>query len=131
MVRFEDVDVPRFLDGAMQRARHWQVFSRAAAGRRIYPCFCSRKSLRGVLDQATSAPHAPVPIYNGHCRELVSRGVEPDHLACRIEQSFAPERLDFARGDIFGEKFTQLTLTQVLGSSDLTAAAASGNPSTR
>lgn len=79
VVRFEDIDGPRVLAGSQEaqladmatlglrpdelvvqslaHGRHWQVFERAVAERRVYPCFCSRKDVREALEGAGSAPH--------------------------------------------------------------------------
>lgn len=92
VVRFEDIDRPRVLEGARERqlsdmarlglvpdqevtqsarfARHWEVFEAARLSGRIYPCFCSRKEVQDALAGAASAPHGEPPVYNGRCRDL-------------------------------------------------------------
>ncbi|MBI3558596.1 MAG: hypothetical protein HY074_20190 [Deltaproteobacteria bacterium] len=94
VVRFEDIDAPRVVDGALQRqqaelealglrpdqvvvqsqrhGRHLEVFERAVAEKRVYPCFCSREDVRRALEAASSAPHAREAVYSGCCRDLAS-----------------------------------------------------------
>ncbi len=90
VLRFEDIDAPRVVVGAMERQlaemealglradrvevqsaffpRHLAVFRKAAAVSSVYPCFCSRKEVRESLEQASSAPHSTPPLYGGRCR---------------------------------------------------------------
>lgn len=94
VLRFEDIDVPRVVPGAMERQledmrtlgmhadevliqsrnreRHWTLFNRARAEGAIYPCSCSRKDitrdLARELDGVASAPHRAPPLYSGRCR---------------------------------------------------------------
>lgn len=90
IVRFEDIDGPRVVPGAMERQleemgslglepdqvlvqsafheRHAALFRAAVSGGAVYPCFCSRKEVQEALGGAASAPHAVAPVYNGRCR---------------------------------------------------------------
>lgn len=92
VVRYEDIDQPRIVQGAAERQRaemarlglvadiealqserwkrHFEAFTRAAREGKVYPCFCSRKSVREALEGLASAPHMEPPLYSGHCREL-------------------------------------------------------------
>lgn len=88
VLRFEDIDAPRVLKGAMEtqledmRAlgleadevriqsqsedRHRAVFEAAVAAGTVYPCSCSRKE---VAEAIASAPHGVTPVYSGACRD--------------------------------------------------------------
>jgi glutamyl-tRNA synthetase len=92
IVRFENIDEPRNIPGAMQRQldemralklvpdrilvqserrdRHWQVFFEFFEAGLLYPCVCSRKAVREAVESAASAPHGPTPAYSGRCRKL-------------------------------------------------------------
>lgn len=95
VVRFEDIDTPRVLDGAREsqladmaalglipdqlfdqssfRERHLNLFRRAVHEGRVYPCDCSRKEVQSALAGIASAPHeAQPPVYSGHCRSLAA-----------------------------------------------------------
>ncbi|MDR3606345.1 MAG: glutamate--tRNA ligase family protein [Oligoflexia bacterium] len=96
VVRFEDIDRPRVIPGAMDaqlrdlallslvpdqiliqsdfHSRHWGLFAKAAAIGKVYPCFCSRKEVQLALAEieSASAPHGRAPTYNGHCRPRVA-----------------------------------------------------------
>ena len=88
VVRYEDIDKPRVLNGARDaqaadlhalglRAdfellqsdfedRHWSLFEKAVASGQVYPCDCSRRDVQFAI---ASAPHDGVaPIYSGRCR---------------------------------------------------------------
>lgn len=91
-VRFENIDKPRNVPGAMERqleemaalglkpdrtllqseahSRHWEVFLKFHGEGLVYPCFCSRKMVRETVEEAASAPHGPVAAYTGKCRDL-------------------------------------------------------------
>jgi glutamyl-tRNA synthetase len=91
--RFEDIDQPRVLEGAMAtqledmktlglvpdqlliqtdfHERHFSLFQKARETGQVYPCFCSRKEILEALQGAASAPHQEPPIYNGQCRSLL------------------------------------------------------------
>lgn len=118
VVRFENIDEPRNVPGAMERQlsdmkalglapdvvqiqserheRHWDVFSRFFEAGLVYPCVCSRKSIREAVEGASSAPHQPVAGYTGHCRHLqkVPRTDLPT-WAWRIRSRDASGRDDF------------------------------------
>jgi glutamyl/glutaminyl-tRNA synthetase len=90
VVRFEDIDRPRVLAGAQEaqlkdlerlglhpdflfqqsafRERHLALFLRGVSDGQIYACDCSRKEVQEALQGLASAPHAPSPVYSGHCR---------------------------------------------------------------
>jgi glutamyl-tRNA synthetase len=91
IVRFEDIDRPRVIPGALgvqladlaklglipdrfyaqseRRGRHWELFLRAVDEGMAYPCFCSRKEIREAVEASASAPHREPPAYHGHCRD--------------------------------------------------------------
>lgn len=97
-LRFEDIDTPRVVPGAMEgqladlerlglharglndgiekqsdrRRAHWRTFKRAVAEGVAQPCVCSRKEVEQELAGLASAPHDPdAPIYGGTC---IARG---------------------------------------------------------
>lgn len=92
VVRVEDIDKPRNVPGAMERQlddlktlgmipdllqiqshryqRHWEVFEKFRQAQWIYPCLCSRQTIRQSLSRIASAPHEPAPSYDGHCRHI-------------------------------------------------------------
>jgi glutamyl-tRNA synthetase len=92
VVRFEDIDSPRVVAGAREqqladlaalgllpehvllqserRGRHFSLFTAAVREGSLYPCTCSRKEVGESLAGLASAPHAELPIYSGHCRQL-------------------------------------------------------------
>lgn len=100
VVRFEDIDLPRVVQGSRENqladlsslglvpdriysqgdrlGRHFDLFTRAVAEGSIYPCTCSRKDVQEALAGLASAPHGELPIYTGHCRregaEAAGRG---------------------------------------------------------
>lgn len=98
VVRFEDIDAPRVIDGAkdkqledmkalglvpdvveiqtQRRSRHWELFEKAAAVGRVYPCTCSRKEVQAAIDGMASAPHGTIPSYGGKCRTAMMRPLE-------------------------------------------------------
>jgi glutamyl-tRNA synthetase len=99
VVRFEDIDVPRVVEGARERqlremrelglvpdelslqseraARHLSLFERAAREGRVYPCSCSRREIQEALAGVASAPHSAQPVYNGRCRPTERGGPSP------------------------------------------------------
>ena len=99
-LRFEDIDTPRVIPGAMEgqladmerlglharglndgiekqserRRTHWRAFERAVSQGVAQPCICSRKEVEQELAGIASAPHDPnAPIYAGTC---MARGRE-------------------------------------------------------
>ena len=92
VIRFEDIDAPRVLEGAREtqledmralglepdqvliqsafRPRHWDAFRHGVISGRVYPCYCSRKEVREALEGSASAPHGSSAIYSGRCRAL-------------------------------------------------------------
>lgn len=91
-LRFEDIDKPRVLPGAMESqlqdlaelgmyatqvliqsqalARHKSLIEIAQEQAVVYPCFCSRREVQQDLAAAASAPHHRTPVYSGRCRNL-------------------------------------------------------------
>jgi glutamyl-tRNA synthetase len=130
IVRFEDIDQPRVVAGAMEKqleemrqlglvadqvliqssfyARHRELFDRGVSEGRVYACFCSRKEVQEALARHASAPHAEPPLYSGHCRNLAAK---PDGkhsaLAWRFRMPDESGHHDFiiARTDSKGEEF--------------------------
>ncbi len=118
VVRFEDIDTPRNVPGARQRQldelrllglvpdrtllqsehqnRHWEVFIKFQEAGLLYPCFCSRKTVREAVDASASAPHRSTPAYSGRCRKL-KEWPETDlpTLAWRIRRHEEDGRDDF------------------------------------
>jgi glutamyl-tRNA synthetase len=118
VVRFENIDEPRNVPGAMERQlgdlktlglvpdavqvqnercdRHWEVFLRFHAAGLVYPCYCSRKSIREAIEASASAPHRPPPAYTGRCRKL-KEPPETDlpTLAWRVRRHGEDGRDDF------------------------------------
>lgn len=93
VVRFEDIDGPRVLEGAREsqlndlsslgwspdvlltqsefRERHLELFRKAVLSGKAYPCDCSRKDVKAALAAMASAPNdGHIPVYSGHCRNL-------------------------------------------------------------
>lgn len=131
VVRFEDIDAPRNIPGAVEsqladmkllglvpdvishqsarRARHYELFQKAISENLLYPCVCSRKDVQRALAGIASAPHAPVPVYDGHCRGLT--GI-PDtnnpSIAWRFRDADPSGRHDFiaARTAPDGSEYT-------------------------
>lgn len=91
VVRFEDIDEPRVLPGALEaqiedlralslepdvqlvqskfRPRHLEMFALARSTRSVYACTCSRREVQQALSGLASAPHdGKAPVYSGHCR---------------------------------------------------------------
>ncbi|MBI3542796.1 MAG: hypothetical protein HY075_05920, partial [Deltaproteobacteria bacterium] len=82
IVRFEDIDAPRVVPGALERqtselaqlglvadgvlvqsqfrGRHWLVFERAVREGRVYPCFCSRKDVKSAVGAPPPADADPM-----------------------------------------------------------------------
>ena len=98
IVRFEDIDQPRVLAGAMEKqlvdmkalglvpdhtsvqsehySRHEAFFRKAIQEGKVYPCSCSRKEILESLHHMASAPHGVADdgaIYNGRCRDPKNR----------------------------------------------------------
>jgi glutamyl-tRNA synthetase len=91
IVRFEDIDLPRVVDGAQEKQlhdlralglvpdqvltqssfleRHESLMVEGIRMGRIYPCFCSRKEVQTALLAAASAPHDRPVAYAGACRQ--------------------------------------------------------------
>jgi glutamyl-tRNA synthetase len=122
VVRFEDIDRPRVIAGAMKqqledlkalglspdacsiqsenRERHQEIFKAAQKRGMIYPCDCSRAEVQSALRGLASAPHGPDLVYSGHCRELdPNRVIESDswgwRLRCEGPENLNPGFLDF------------------------------------
>lgn len=98
VVRVEDIDGPRVVPGARETQledmaavgagaerveiqsafgrRHRAVFDTAVAAGAVYPCTCSRRQVKASLEGIASAPHRPVPVYDGHCRTGVAVGAD-------------------------------------------------------
>lgn len=67
-------------DGVMRRqSEHMETYGQALRELErlgvLYPCFCSRRTIRIEVDQAGRAPHGPSdePLYPGICRGLEGR----------------------------------------------------------
>lgn len=108
ILRFEDIDRPRVVVGAVQNqlndmrqlgleanpsdihlqskslARHFEVFLNAFKRGDVYPCTCSRQDVFNELGEISSAPHASIPLYSGRCRNL-----PPSHAAGSRHSSLA------------------------------------------
>lgn len=91
-VRFEDIDKPRVVSGAMEKqledlremglfatevqqqskfhSRHSSLIVCAIKEDMVYPCFCSRKDIQTDLANSASAPHGAVSVYSGRCRAI-------------------------------------------------------------
>jgi glutamyl-tRNA synthetase len=108
VVRFEDIDRPRVLKGALENQladmktlglvpdhvllqsrfedRHWELFKSAIEDGAIYACDCSRKEVQAALEGLASAPHGEVAAYSGHCRPLSKREMKSvDSIAWRFK----------------------------------------------
>ncbi len=90
IVRVEDIDTARVLPEAWsdqkkdlaslglvpdavivqssRQTRHVELFERAKAEGRVYPCDCSRQDVLESLRQMSSAPHNVMVEYSGRCR---------------------------------------------------------------
>jgi glutamyl/glutaminyl-tRNA synthetase len=97
IVRFEDIDRPRVLEGSREsqladmRAlglvpdevltqsefadRHWEALVTAIDAGLVYACDCSRKDVQDALAGLASAPHPDCQpaVYSGRCRKLPRR----------------------------------------------------------
>lgn len=131
VVRFEDIDRPRVVPGAIetqladmrtlglvpdrvltqseQHLRHEALFRAAVAAEQVYPCTCSRKQVQEELQRLASAPHREAPLYTGCCREPLRRpaAVNPT-MAWRFRNPDDPTgRQDFivGRTDVSGAEF--------------------------
>lgn len=56
-------------DGPVVRQSERSLYADAIEQLDTYPCFCTRAEIR----EAASAPHGPVGVYPGTCRELTAR----------------------------------------------------------
>ncbi|MBX7149300.1 hypothetical protein K1X76_09465 [bacterium] len=117
VMRFEDIDTPRVIPGAMDkqladmkvlgivpdeiivqsknRERHLSVFEHFKKEKLIYPCTCSRKTVQQGLEQIASAPHETPAIYNGHCRNLNQDTQERENLNWRFKMPNETGQDDF------------------------------------
>lgn len=89
LLRFDDLDNPRVVEGSAQQiiadlqwlgldwdgdiyyqSENYHCYEKAIEKlqnqSRLYPCFCSRKDIQ----QAISAPHGQLAVYSGACRDL-------------------------------------------------------------
>jgi glutamyl-tRNA synthetase len=87
-----------------ERSRYYDAALASLAGRGlIYECYCTR---REILD-APSAPHAPLGVYPGTCRDLTAeqreqrRATRPAALRLRAEASKFAVR-DLLEGEVTG-----------------------------
>lgn len=131
IVRFEDIDQPRVVDGAqnqqlsdlkrlkmipdqvtvqsLNRARHVELFLKAKSEQIIYPCTCSRREVQMALSQMASAPNmgsSNAPIYNGQCRNhpIDLNRLEPTTaIAWRFRMSDSSGMDDFIVGRTFAK----------------------------
>lgn len=82
------------------RQDYRQAIERLRAADLIYPCFCTRRSIRQELHRMGSAPHAddPTEIYPGICRKLDSGEQEQrmhgEPFAWRLNTAKAQNSLD-------------------------------------
>jgi glutamyl-tRNA synthetase len=119
IVRFDDIDRPRVLAGARERQlldmkslglapdleqtqseheeQHWDLFLEARREGLVYPCFCSRKEVHEAILHLASAPHAPTPLYDGHCRGEVS--LRASHPFPSIAWRFRSKQEDAGKRD--------------------------------
>lgn len=121
VVRMEDIDKPRVLQGAREQQlkdmhaigvsedhlydqsknheRHWELFLKAAREGKIYACDCSRKEVQQELAGLASAPHSPHAIYSGHCRARGTVEIEnsraQESVAWRFKMSDSSGQEDF------------------------------------
>ncbi len=122
VVRFEDIDRPRVVAGAMEQqtadlrelglvadrvvlqseraARHEALFRAAVEQGQVYPCTCSRREIAQDLARLASAPHGEQPLYNGRCRRTPARsGSASAARAWRFRNAADPAgTLDFIVG---------------------------------
>jgi len=49
-------------------SKHFFYFLKSIEAQALYPCFLSRKEVSGMIENIVSAPHKPIPIYNGYWR---------------------------------------------------------------
>lgn len=124
IVRFEDIDVPRVVEGAIghqladmrkiglvpdeivvqtqRAARHRLAFERAVEEGRVYPCSCSRKEVRESLERMASAPHGQVPLYSGRCRKRREVEVHDQSEGGAVGWRFRHSESDGSRDFIVG-----------------------------
>ena len=119
VVRFEDIDRPRVLEGAQDQQladmaelgleadhillqsqfaiRHWQLLIRGIKGGHIYACDCSRKEVQTALAGIASAPHGgDDPVYSGACRRRKHSLLQAqDSIAWRFRMPHDSGRDDF------------------------------------
>jgi glutamyl/glutaminyl-tRNA synthetase len=121
IVRYEDIDRPRVLAGALEQqradliafgmvadvelvqsafhSRHLEVFEMARASGAVYPCACSRREVQTALAELASAPHDGIaPVYSGNCRAhpLSSEGARgAAAIAWRFKMPLEDGRDDF------------------------------------
>jgi glutamyl-tRNA synthetase len=119
VVRFEDIDRPRVLEGAQEQQladmaelgleadhvllqsqfaiRHWQLLIRGIKGGHIYACDCSRKEVQTALAGIASAPHGgDDPVYSGACRRRKHSLLQAqDSIAWRFRMPHDSGRDDF------------------------------------
>lgn len=90
VLRFEDIDAGRVLEGAREEQlrdmaalglhaddvylqsarheRHVELFMHAVREGQVYPCWCSRADVQRDLQGMASAPHGAPVVYSGRCR---------------------------------------------------------------
>lgn len=118
VVRFEDIDGPRVVLGALEgqladmaalglvpdrvevqstrRLRHWEVFRAFLQAGLVYPCFCSRKTVLQVIERSSSAPHGIEALYSGACRSTGSAPkADLPTIAWRLKMPDPSGRHDF------------------------------------
>lgn len=102
IIRFENIDKPRNIEGAAEKQtedmlllgieaditqfqsdfhrRHYQLFKAAVERDAVYPCVCSRSEIQEQLRQLASAPHHKPAHYTGHCRNLKATDLDSKKL---------------------------------------------------
>ncbi|MGZ3688532.1 MAG: glutamate--tRNA ligase family protein [Bdellovibrionota bacterium] len=129
IVRFEDIDAPRVVQGAQDRqlaemrelglnpdetriqsasyGRYLSLFEAAREAKRIYPCLCSRKEVQENLAAMASAPHGEAPVYDGHCRDLKAwPKTSPAGIAWRFRREDPTQDFVIGRTERDGSGFT-------------------------
>ncbi|GAA0474038.1 tRNA glutamyl-Q(34) synthetase GluQRS [Parasphingorhabdus litoris] len=69
-----------------------EAFKKLNEKRLLYPCFCTRSSMRAIQEKETLADGPDGPIYPGTCR-----GLDRDEIAERLEREPHSWRLDVAK----------------------------------